>query len=135
MDVRNCRNCGRLFNYLSGVPLCPHCVRVLDDKFQKVKNYIYEHRDAGIQEVADENDVSVQQLRQWVREEKLQFSEASQVGLACESCGTMIRSGRYCKKCKEKLSNNLNSAYQKPQLQPEQPKKDTNSSARMRFLD
>ena len=83
MDVRNCRNCGRLFNYLSGVPLCPHCVRVLDDKFQKVKNYIYEHRDAGIQEVADENDVSVQQLRQWVREEKLQFSEASQVGLAC----------------------------------------------------
>ncbi|MDE7299436.1 MAG: flagellar protein [Lachnospiraceae bacterium] len=134
MDVRNCRGCGRLFNYLSGPPLCPDCVRALDDKFQQVKEYVYDHRNASIQEVADENDVSVQQLRQWVREERLEFSEASLVGLSCESCGAMIRSGRFCKSCKDKLANTLGNAYQKPQMQ-EPVKKDPRSSGRMRFLD
>ena len=79
MDVRNCRGCGRLFNYLSGPSLCPNCIKDLDDKFQQVKAYIYDHKNASIQEVADDNEVSVQQLRQWVREEKLEFSEASPV--------------------------------------------------------
>ena len=25
MDVRNCKGCGRLFNYYGGVPLCKAC--------------------------------------------------------------------------------------------------------------
>lgn len=132
MDVRSCKGCGRLFNYLSGAPLCPDCLRKLDDKYQQVKEYIYEHKDAGIQQVADDNDVSIKQIRQWVREEKLEFSESSQVGLECEKCGTMIRSGRFCKQCKEQLANNLGGLYQKSEPAI---KKNTDAGARMRFLD
>lgn len=134
MDVRNCRGCGRLFNYLSGPSLCPNCIKDLDDKFQQVKAYIYDHKNASIQEVADDNEVSVQQLRQWVREEKLEFSEASLVGLSCEACGAMIRSGRFCKSCKDRLANSLGNMYQKPQ---ETIKKDNRASGKgkMRFLD
>lgn len=132
MEVRNCKECGKLFNYLGGMPLCPACRNALEDKFQQVKDYIYEHRDVDIHKVAEDNDVSVQQLRQWVREERLEFSEASQVGLACEKCGVMIRSGRFCKQCKDKLANSFGSMYQTPK---EQVKKATDSNARMRFLD
>ena len=39
MDVQNCRECGRLFNYLGGQRLCPGCKAKLEDKFQKVKTY------------------------------------------------------------------------------------------------
>ena len=50
------------------------------------------------------------------REERLEFSENSRVGLACEKCGRMIRSGRYCKPCKDKLANDLGGAYQAPKV-------------------
>ncbi len=134
MEVRNCKGCGRLFNYIGGMPLCEACRKELEDKFQQVKDYIYEHKGADINEVAEKNDVSVQQLRQWVREERLEFSESSQVGLACERCGAMLRSGRFCKACKDKLANNLGNMYRS-----EEPKvaikKETNTNARMRFLD
>lgn len=131
MDVRNCRSCGKLFNYLSGVQLCPSCMRELDKKFEVVKNYIYDNPKANIQEVSEENEVSVQQLKQWVREERLAFSEDSLVGLECENCGTMIRTGRFCNLCKEKLVNTLGSAYKS-----DDPKaKDYRDHAKMRFLD
>lgn len=37
MDVRNCKGCGRLFNYYGGVPLCKACKDKLEEKFQEVK--------------------------------------------------------------------------------------------------
>ena len=132
MEVKACKECGRLFNHLGGIPLCPNCKQILEDKFQQVKEYIYEHREADIQKVSEDNDVSVKQLRQWVKEERLQFSEESGVGLECESCGAMIRTGRFCVKCKEKFANSFGMMYQKsePQL-----KKPSNTGAKMRFLD
>lgn len=41
MEVKNCKNCGRLYNYIGGVyRLCPECMRKLEEKFQEVKDYI-----------------------------------------------------------------------------------------------
>lgn len=132
MEVVNCRGCGRLFNYLGRVPLCPNCQKELEEKYQQVKQYIYDNPRANIQQVADDNDVSVQQLRNWVREERLEFTDASLVGLSCESCGAMIRSGRLCRHCKDKMANTMSKLY-KPE--PETRKKTTDTSAKMRFLD
>ena len=36
MDVRNCKTCGRLFNYMGGAPLCPECKAALEKKFEDV---------------------------------------------------------------------------------------------------
>ncbi len=70
MEVRNCKGCGKIFNYIGGMPMCEACKKELEDKFQQVKAYIYDNRDADINQVAEDNDVSVQQIRQWVREER-----------------------------------------------------------------
>lgn len=136
MDVRNCRDCGKLFNYLSGPPLCPTCMKKLDEKFAIVKEYIYDHPEASIQQVAEDNEVSVMQLKKWVREERLSFTENSIAGLECENCGTMIRTGRFCNMCKDKMVNSLGSAYKEPEV--EESKKvnaKDSANARMRFLD
>ena len=115
MDVRNCKNCGKLYNYVSGQPpLCPSCVKALEDKFSIVKEYIYNHPGAGMQEVSEENDVTTMQIQKWIREERLSFSEDSAVGIECESCGKLIKTGRYCKSCKDKLASNLGSLYKEP---------------------
>ena len=37
MNIRNCRECGRIFNYLTGAVLCPVCRDKLEEKFQEVK--------------------------------------------------------------------------------------------------
>lgn len=135
MDVRNCKTCGKLYNYVSGMPpLCNSCLKALEEKFAVVKEYIYNHPGAGMQEVSEENDVSTTQLQKWIREERLSFSEDSVVGIECENCGKLIKTGRYCKNCKEKLANNLDSIYRK-----EEPKivikKNPADNAKMRFLD
>ena len=48
MDVRNCKGCGKLFNYMSGAQLCPECRAKLEKKFSGVKDYIGEHPQASI---------------------------------------------------------------------------------------
>ena len=34
MEVKNCKECGRLFNYMGGAPLCDGCRKKLEQKFQ-----------------------------------------------------------------------------------------------------
>ena len=113
MEVRACRSCKRLFNYIAGPVRCPACSDALEKRFQKVKQYIWDNKTASLQEIAEANDVSVGQLRQWVREERLCFTKDSPVGLECESCGATIKTGRYCDSCKNKLSATLMSALPK----------------------
>ncbi|MDD5900132.1 MAG: flagellar protein [Lachnospiraceae bacterium] len=133
MDVRNCKGCSRLFNYIGGQPFCPECSKALDLKFDEVRDYVYEHPRAGIQQVAEDNDVTVAQIKRWIREERLAFSEDSQVGLECEGCGKMIRTGRFCEGCKTKYINGFTS-ISRPKEEPEK-KISKAQGPQMHFLD
>lgn len=135
MNVRNCRKCGKLFNHISGMPICPACKEKLEEKFQEVKKYIRENRMADLKEVAEECEVEVGQLQQWIREERLEFTEDSPVKIPCENCGAMIRSGKYCEKCKREMTNNLSSVMEKPKAVLVEPKKPQSTGNKMRFLD
>ena len=132
MEVKNCKDCGKLFNYIGGAPLCPACLKKMDEKYAVVKEYIYDHPGASINEVSEECEVSINQIKKWVRDEKLSFSDDSPIGLACESCGKIIKTGRFCKECKARLANEVESFREKPKIQA--VKKQVNESAKMRFL-
>lgn len=133
MDVRNCKTCGKLFNYISGPPICTGCARKLEDKFAEVKEYIYNNPGAGMQEVSEAFEVTTSQIQKWIREERLSFAEDSLVGIECENCGANIKTGRFCKSCKDKLATNLSNIYK----EPEKPKKnkETDTNPKMRFFD
>lgn len=135
MNVRNCRKCGKLFNHIVGIPICPECKEKLEKKFQEVKKYIREHNMAGIKEVAEACEIEPGQIQQWIREERLEFTEDSPVKIPCENCGEMIRSGKYCEKCKREMANNLQSVIEKPRKIVEEPKKIQSTGNKMRFLD
>lgn len=134
MDVRSCKVCGNLFNYMSGPPLCPNCVKKMEEKFAQVKEYIYDNPKCGMSEVSEANDVPVPIIRQWIREERLSFAEDSPIGLNCECCGKMIHTGRYCEACKAKVGKRLESAYSKPAPQ-QAPKPESDHHNKMRFLN
>ncbi len=111
MEVMSCRNCKALFNYISGPRICPRCSQKLEDKFEEVKQYINLHGKASIEEISKDCDVSVKQLKQWIREERLIFSSDSPVTIECENCGAPIKKGKYCDACRNKMARDLSSAF------------------------
>ena len=134
MNARNCRKCGKLFNYVSGPPICMACRDALEVKFQEGKDYIRENAHATIPEVAEACDVSQAQIQQWLKDERLEVTEGSGIALLCENCGEPISSGRFCAKCKSSMANQLNESIRKPEAPKPQPKKDTKENPKMRFL-
>ncbi len=134
MNVRNCKTCGKLFNYLAGPPICLSCRDTLEAKFSEVKEYVRTNRLAGINEVAEACEVEVRQIKQWVREERLEFSPESSVGIDCEGCGVMIRCGKFCEKCKNEMAKQFSNSIKKKEPPKPIQRKDPRDNPKMRFL-
>lgn len=124
MEVKVCKNCRKLFKYILGPELCPDCVKLAsethndvadskqttiakllikeeDSKFEQVKEYIKTHPAATVTQIAQANDVLPAKLFSWIRDERLEFSNASRYAwFNCEKCGAKINSGRFCHRCK-----------------------------------
>ncbi|QHQ60213.1 flagellar protein [Anaerocolumna sedimenticola] len=124
MEVRVCKNCKRLFQYIYGPELCPECTKLVskekaepvnksltsalrpmvkeeEEKFEQVKDYIMAHPKATIVQIAEANEITPTKLFEWIREDRLEFSEESKYAwFVCEKCGTKIKSGRFCNHCK-----------------------------------
>lgn len=135
MNVHNCRKCGKIFNYVVGPLICPACKDSMEAKFREVKEFVREHRTATMPEISESCDVDMQQIRQWIREERLQFADDSPIKMNCELCGAVIGTGRFCEKCKQSMAKELNGAIRKPVYAEPEPKKRQSVQNRMRFLD
>ena len=134
MEVKNCKSCGRLFNYIGGGPkICQSCQKELEEKFQEVKAFLKKNPKAPLAIVTEETGVTEKQIKQWIREERLTISDDSPIGIECEGCGTMIKSGKYCPQCASKVQKNLMDGLDKPK--PVERKKPQKEKERMRFLD
>ncbi|SFL27271.1 flagellar operon protein TIGR03826 [Lachnospiraceae bacterium KH1T2] len=134
MNVKNCRKCGKIFNYISGPPICDSCKAKMEEDFQKVKEYIRSNPHATVVETAEECEIDVQQIKQWIREERLELSTPDASGVVCEHCGKPIVSGRFCDECKKTMANGLDASIKKPEPKPEPIKKKEPSGNKMRFL-
>lgn len=133
MEVKNCKGCGKLFNSLgASTPMCPACMKALDEKYEAVKQYVYDNPRISINQLSEDMDVPIPQIQRWIREERLTFSEDSEIGIECEGCGTMIKTGRFCAACKTRMKQEMGNLYARPKPEIKKPEKD---SPRMRFLD
>ena len=110
MDIRNCRVCGKMFQYV-GQPICPNCMKAMEDKLQEVKKYINEHDHVSVREVSEELGVTVKQIHRWIKEDRLMFAPGVDTGVVCTKCGMPVESGTLCKRCKESLKEALTDAY------------------------
>lgn len=134
-NIVNCRNCGTLFKRITKDRVCPQCMKKLEEKFNEVRIYISENKGVSIMQVSREMDVSVEQIKAWIREDRLQLDAAGDPEFGCLQCGVPIRSGKYCDYCKNKVINNLNSAYRRDIPAPSVEKRSSGSDRdKMRFL-
>ena len=132
MNIATCKGCGRLFNVIANRRLCPECVAHLEEKFQEVKRYLNEHPNASVNVVSEECEVSIKQIKAWVRDERLSFTAGSANGITCDTCGAAILTGRFCVNCKQKMQSNLMSAIEPTGTVV--PKRRDRDGDRMRFL-
>lgn len=134
MEVRNCKNCGRLFNYIGGAyrNLCPVCIDALEDKFQEVRKYVEDNPRCTMNEISEAMDVSTKQIEKWIREERLCFADDSPIGIGCEKCGKMIKSGKFCDTCRVEMGSQMNNLYKAVNPGPYRTK---DSASKMRYLD
>lgn len=124
MEVKVCKNCRRLFNYINGPELCQECIKLIPNKekmitekilsatllplvkeeeiiYGQVRDYVMAHPKATVIEIAEANKITPFKLLEWIRQERLEFSEDSKaVWFECEKCGAKINSGRLCNRCK-----------------------------------
>ena len=52
MNVRNCKKCGRVFNYVMGPVICPRCKENQEAKFNEVKEYVRDLREAMLSRIS-----------------------------------------------------------------------------------
>jgi len=110
MEARQCKKCGKLFNYIRS-PICVECTDDDDKEFHLVKDYIYEHPKSNLSEISESTGVDNKVLLGFLREGRIALKTCSQY-YTCARCGDQINTGVYCIKCKNELtktfSNSLN---------------------------
>jgi flagellar operon protein (TIGR03826 family) len=108
-DVRNCKRCGHIFNYIGGMPICPTCKGMDEEDFKRVKAYLWDNPGATLSEVSSVLEISVEKIKAFLKEGRLEIigdAEGNMI-LECEKCGKSIKSGRLCDECTKGLTNEL----------------------------
>jgi len=106
-EIKYCKECKRIFQYVSGPVLCSFCRKKDDEEFEKVRTFLRDFPGATMQEVSQATGVSTTKIHRWLKEERLEVVEGSPVALNCEKCGVRIRSGRFCVDCAKSLAKEM----------------------------
>ena len=110
MDIKNCKRCGKMFSYLSGMIICNECKKNDEEDFAKVKKYLYDNPGSSMQQISEVCEVSAEKITRFLREGRLEIREGSNVILECEICRKSIKSGRRCSSCAKQLERDMNKA-------------------------
>ncbi|MEW9123758.1 MAG: TIGR03826 family flagellar region protein [Thermotaleaceae bacterium] len=119
-DIRNCKKCGRIYQYDGVNKICARCRKGEDEDFAKVKEYLYDNPKSTITQVSEETGVEEDLILRYLRQGRLEIvGEGGSLVLDCERCGKSIRTGRFCDQCTHEMTAELKSAFkpvEKPQV-------------------
>ena len=122
MELINCKECGRLFSS-AGQKVCPDCQQSEEEKFELVKEYLWENPNSTVKKVADDTGVEEDLIIKFMREERLDVEGLMiDYTLECKRCGAEIKSGIFCDSCRAKMISNFK---QGAESEEEKKKKDS----------
>ena len=131
MEVKVCRGCKKMFQYITGPVLCPKCKQLEEEQFLKVKDYLRENPGSTMYAVTQATGVSAALIEKFLKQGRLQVAENSPIALICERCGKKIPTGKFCNACKKEISEELTGV--KNSIVAKEKEKE-NAQAKMRFL-
>ncbi len=106
MDIRNCPQCGRIFQYM-GRNLCSVCTDAEEKEFERVRDYLRDHEGSTVDEVAEATETDPKRIMHFLRQGRLVVKDGFNSGLYCESCGVPIPGGRLCARCTRSLTKDI----------------------------
>ena len=110
-ELKNCRNCGRMFSSKEGQEFCSKCRLEVEDHFKIVREFVYDNPGSTVKEVEDGTGVPREEILEYLREEKLELKQES-AALNCQRCGKAIKSGRMCNACARELKEGFSKAFE-----------------------
>jgi len=97
----------------------------MDQDFILIREYLYDHDGAGIEEVSEATGVTRKTIMYLLKEERLLVGDENGNNgggiLKCEACKKPINTGRMCAGCKKEIASALNESVSAVRL----PKKIT----------
>lgn len=97
-NYKYCSICQRRIPQSCQDTVCPNCTE--SALFQDVKDYIRAN-DVNEYMVAQHFNISLKQVRKWIRDGRIQYKELSNgtVTMHCQVCGAQISFGSICQAC------------------------------------
>lgn len=132
-ELRNCKKCGKLFNYIGGVSMCSECISEDEENYQKIKKYLYENPGASISQLSSDLDMTLETIKRFLRDGRLEIVGDNGIPVMhCERCSEPIKTGRFCDECSRDISKEFSSIANKMKDKTAYSGKD--HGHRMRYL-
>ncbi len=114
MSIRNCKRCGKIFQYDGVHKICKSCRDQEEKEFEKVKEYLKENPNSSINLVSEETGVEKKTIIEFIKNDRL-IAEDLEIDakLKCQRCGTEIKHGKYCDKCISDMKDEIESLTKK----------------------
>jgi uncharacterized protein (UPF0212 family) len=99
MASSECSHCKRTFQQNGSGTLCSICATQEELVFKEIKEYLEKNPGASMSGIVYALNVTVSQIKKFLREDRLYIIDEKTSFLKCEKCGRTIRSGVYCDEC------------------------------------
>lgn len=114
MNITKCKGCGKLFPR-GTTAFCLDCMNKLDEDYRTVREYIYDHPDANVQQTAEATEVAEWEIVYYLKESRLTLRGETGY-LRCEQCGRPIDSGHLCDSCLSMFGTRLNDGLRQQEM-------------------
>jgi hypothetical protein len=98
-ELKNCSICGKVYQSNEFTNVCTNCVEHEENEFEIIREYLYTHPLASIYEVATNLDLTINKIKHFLRDGRIEVVEKNNQFLSCKTCGKPIHSGWYCEDC------------------------------------
>ncbi len=112
MDVRNCKRCGKIYNYTGGA-VCNNCLQQEQEDFEKIRDYLFNNPNSSTAEVSEATGIELKVISRFLKEGRLEadyIKMSDDAALTCEKCGKSVNSGRFCEKCVREMQTDFSRA-------------------------
>jgi uncharacterized protein len=104
-EVKNCKMCGKIFQGNEITEVCKDCITNEDSDFSRIRDFLYEHPHSSIYDVATSLNITINIIKHYLRDGRIEIVEKDNQFLTCTTCGKPIHSGWYCDDCLKRPSN------------------------------
>lgn len=104
-QLKNCPECGKVF-LENGSGYCSACMQQREEQKTEIISFLRDNPEAGVDEICDALGVKKSLVIYMLQPGRLEGLDVH-VEYPCAACGAKILSGRYCRSCSEKMTEEL----------------------------